>query len=178
MLASSKSYNDINAMALKIPVGSNGISVLPFGNGAERMLNNKTVGAHFQNIDFNVHSDAHVLRAVQEGIAFSFKYGLDIMRSNGLQPSVIRAGKANMFLSEVFIDAFVNALNVPVELHESDGSVGAALGAGLGAGVYSSSKEAFSHSKALQVIEPGTNDYREAYDKWLQLLHKQLDEQQ
>jgi xylulokinase len=178
MLASSKSYNDINAMALKIPAGSNGVSVLPFGNGAERMLNNKTVGAHFQNIDFNVHSDAHILRAVQEGIAFSFKYGLDIMRSNALQPSVIRAGKANMFLREVFIDAFVNALNVPVELHESDGSTGAALGAGLGAGIYNSSKEAFSHSKALQVIEPGANDYREAYDRWLQLLRKQLDEQQ
>jgi xylulokinase len=94
------------------------------------MLNNKQVGAHFQNIDLNLHTQAHIFRAVQEGIACAFRYGFDIMRSNGMNPTVIRAGKSNLFLSELFAETFVNATGVPVELYNNDGSVGAALGAG------------------------------------------------
>jgi xylulokinase len=169
-----KAYAQINAAAAQVAPGSNGLTVLPFGNGAERMLNNKTVGAHYQGIDFNMHSDAHVFRAVQEGIAFAFKYGLDIMRSNGIQPSVIRAGKANMFLSEVFVDAFVNTLELPVELYENDGSTGAALGAGIGAGIYASAKEAFANASRLQLIEPRGNNYMEAYERWHAALKQHL----
>ena len=112
------------------------MSVLPFGNGAERIFGNRIIGAQLLDIDLNIHGPAHVYRAGQEGIAFAFRYGLDIMRENGMSPSVIRAGKANMFLSPVFMEAFVNATGVPVELYNSDGSVGAALGAGIGAGYF------------------------------------------
>ncbi len=164
-------YDNINAKASKIEPGSAGLSILPFGNGAERMLRNKMIGAHINNIDLNKHSKAHIFRAVQEGIAFAFRYGLDIMKENGLHPTIIRAGKANLFLSEVFVQSFVNATGVPVELYTNDGSIGAALGAGIGAGVYRSLDEAFSNFKPLQKVEP-TNIklYEELYKEWKKLL--------
>lgn len=169
------SYPEMNEWAATIKPGSDGLSILPFGNGAERVLNNKMVGAQMLNIDFNKHGNAHVLRAAQEGIAFSFRYGLDIMRSNGMQPAVIRAGKANMFLSPVFTEAFVNATGVPVELYNSDGSVGAAIGAGIGAGYFTDTKEAFQHQEALSVVQPAQSKlYNELYERWKSLLENTL----
>jgi xylulokinase len=146
--------------------------ILPFGNGAERMFENKILNSDIQHIDFNIHGTGHLVRAAQEGIAFAFRYGLDIMRSNGNQPKVIRAGKANMFLSDVFTESFVNATNVPVELYNCDGSVGAATGAGIGAGIFASAKEAFQNFKPLKLIEP-TNAklYDEFYDRWKSALN-------
>lgn len=168
-------YREMNLAAAAIRPGSDGLFILPFGNGAERMLNNAIIGAHVVNIDFNKHGTAHMFRAAQEGIAFSFRYGLDIMRSNGLQPSVIRAGRANLFLSDVFTEAFVNTTGVPVELYACDGSVGAALGAGIGAGIYSDEKEAFIHMKKLQVVEPSdTKRYDTLYREWENLLQEKL----
>ncbi len=170
-------YKQMDEAAAQINAGSNGLQVLPFGNGAERMLNNKTIQAHIQNIDLNKHTAAHIFRAAQEGIAFAFRYGLDIMRSNGMNPTVIRAGKANMFFSNVFTEAFVNATNVPVELYNCDGSVGAAIGAGLGANIYKSEKEAFANFKSLELIEPTqANVYDELYGTWKKLLLAHLAE--
>lgn len=169
------SYAQMNDAARAIKAGSDGLHILPFGNGAERMLNNATVNAHINNIDLYKHTPAHIYRAAQEGIAFAFRYGLDIMRDNGLQPSVIRAGKANLFLSDVFIESFVNATGVPVELYDCDGSVGAAIGAGLGANIFSNAKEAFQNSKRLQFIEPtATAEYNSLYRDWEKLLHDQI----
>ncbi len=175
LLAADKSYDAINDQAKTIAIGSEGLQVLPFGNGAERIFNNKIVGAHYQNLDFNLHTQAHIFRAVQEGIAFAFRYGLDIMRENGIKPSVIRAGKANLFLSPVFTEAFVNATNVPVELYNCNGSVGAALGAGIGANIFANEKEAFNKMLPLQLIEPNAvNTYNDIYLEWKVLLEKQL----
>lgn len=169
------SYAEMNRRAHQIPVGSDGLRVLPFGNGAERMLNNRIIGVHFQNIDLNLHTQAHLFRAAQEGIACAFRYGLDIMRENGMNPQVIRAGKANLFLSDLFTEAFVNTTHVPVELYNCDGSVGAAIGAGIGAGIYSSEKEAFRQMKPLATIEPTNHKaYDEIYGQWKKLLKKQL----
>lgn len=169
------SYDQMNEQAQKVPLGSEGLRVLPFGNGAERMLNNRLLGAHFQNIDLNVHGQGHIFRAVQEGIAFAFRYGLDIMRESGMNPSVIRAGKANLFLSQLFTEAFVNSTGVPVELYLNDGSVGAALGAGIGSKAFASEEEAFSKSKPLQLVEPRyTHEYESIYQEWKALLEKQM----
>ena len=127
------------------------------------------------NLDLNVHGPAHLYRAGQEGIAFAFRYGLDIMRENGMNPGVIRAGKANMFQSPVFTEAFVNATNVPVELYTSDGSIGAALGAGIGAGIYRDGKEAFAGMKPVQLVEPAAASVYDAlYGEWKQELSKFL----
>ncbi len=168
-------YQQMNERAATVPIGAAGLRVLPFGNGAERMLQNKLIGAQLLNIDLNLHSQAHIIRAAQEGIAFAFRYGLDILRENGMQPSVIRAGRANMFLSELFTEAFVNATNIPVELYEADGSVGAALGAGIGSGMYLSPKEAFNNVKPLKWVEPNAaNIYEEVYQNWKVLLNKQM----
>ncbi|MEJ7587000.1 MAG: FGGY-family carbohydrate kinase [Ferruginibacter sp.] len=169
------SYSQMNEAAALVEPGSNGLQMLPFGNGAERMLENKQVQSHMHGIDFNVHGPAHLFRAAQEGIAFAFRYGLDIMRENGMRPSVIRAGKANMFLSDVFTKSFVNATNVPVELYDSDGSVGAAKGAGIGAGYYKNAAEAFTSSAALELVEPTMGVlYDELYTNWKQLLEARL----
>lgn len=166
------SYASMNAAAATVRAGSEGLLVLPFGNGAERMLENKLIGAHIGNLDLNIHSAAHLYRASQEGIAFAFRYGLDIMRENGLNPGVIRAGRANMFLSDVFAECFVNSLDVPLELYNCDGSVGAALGAGVGAGIFKTAKEAFIAAKPLKTIEPGAavGLYNELYETWRDLL--------
>ncbi len=175
MVGNNISYAALNNEAAKIKPGSNGLYIIPFGNGAERILNNKIVGSHIHNIDLNKHTAAHVYRAGQEGIAFAFRYGLDIMRENGMNPSIIRAGNANMFLSNVFAEAFVNATNVPVELYECDGSVGAALGAGIGANIFSNAKDAFTNMKRLQTIEPnGKNEYEAHYEKWKEYLNMDL----
>jgi xylulokinase len=168
-------YRQMNTEARQIKLGSDGLRILPFGNGAERMLNNKMVGVHFQNIDLNLHTRAHIFRAVQEGIAFAFRYGLDIMRENGMNPTIIRAGKANLFLSDLFTEAFVNATGVPVELYQNDGSVGAALGAGIGSGMYASPQEAFSNMQAIQLVEPKDKGYEPVYQEWKGLLNKQLE---
>ena len=173
LFGAAVNYTQMNEAAAKTPIGAAGIRILPFGNGAERMLNNKIVGVHFHDIDLNLHHQGHIFRAVQEGIAFSFRYGLDIMRSNGLYPSVIRAGKANLFLSSLFLEAFVNATGVPVELYQNDGSVGAALGAGIGSGIFSTAAEAFHNSKPLQLVEPSTvEQYEPVYQSWLNYLNK------
>ena len=168
-------YKELDKEASAIAVGSNGLKVLPFGNGAERILNNRMIGASFNGIDFNVHQRAHLMRASQEGIAFAFRYGLDIMRENGLNPAIIRAGKSNMFLSSVFTEAFVNATGVPVELYESDGSVGAAIGAGIGAKTFKNESEAFEQMKPLNLIEPTkASEYNEHYLLWKNILDNLL----
>jgi xylulokinase len=174
VFGSSISYTQMNEAATKVPIGAAGLRILPFGNGAERMLNNRLVGAHVQGIDLNLHHQGHIFRAVQEGIAFSFRYGLDIMRSNGLNPRVIRAGKANLFLSDLFLETFVNCTGVPVELYQNDGSVGAALGSGIGAGIFASASEAFQNIRPMQLVKPTqTALYEPIYQSWLSYLNKQ-----
>ncbi|PWS27714.1 carbohydrate kinase [Pedobacter yonginense] len=171
----NSSYTALNLLAAQAPIGNRGIKVLPFGNGAERMLNNKYTGAQLLGIDVNIHNQSHIFRAVQEGIAFSFRYGLDIMRENGMKPSVIRAGKANLFLSEVFAQTFVDVTGIPVELYENDGSVGAALGAGIGAGIFKNAKEAFTQHKVLEVLEPkNSKAYEPFYQEWKAILNQSL----
>jgi len=165
------SYQQMNEAAATIAAGSDGLRMLPFGNGAERMLGNQLLQSHIHQIDFNVHGPAHLFRAAQEGIAFAFRYGVDIMRENGMQPSVIRAGKANMFLSDVFTNCFVNATNIPVELHDCDGSVGAAKGAGIGVAFYKSPKDAFSNAVPIDLVEPTQSKlYDQLYNEWKELI--------
>ncbi|MFT7421604.1 MAG: xylulokinase [Arcticibacterium sp.] len=167
-------YPEMNAAASEVAIGANGLSILPFGNGAERMLENKQVGAQFMNLNFNLHSDKHIYRAAQEGIAFSLKYGFDMMQANGVNPKVIRAGQANMFLSDVFSEAIVNATQTPVELYDTDGAKGAALGGGFGAGIYSSLKETMAGLTLQRTIEPNpslSDSYAKAYGTWSNALY-------
>lgn len=172
---SNHTYEGLNEAAANVPVGSAGLVTLPFGNGAERMLNNRIVGAHFHNIDFNTHTTAHMIRAVQEGIAFSFRYGLNIMRSNGIVPAVIRASRTNLFLSDVFTQSFANINNVAIEFYEGNGSFGAAIGAGIGAGIYANAESASKGRSPLGVVEPENPErYDALYAQWEELLHEQL----
>lgn len=172
---SGLSYQQMNELAAKAPVGSDGLTILPFGNGAERMLNNKQVGAHLQNIDLNLHQQSHIFRAANEGIASSFRYGLDIMRENGMHPTVIRAGRTNMFLSDLFTETFVNTTGVAVELYNNDGSLGAALGAGIGAEIFTTATEAFSNSKPVAYVEPKiTDQFNDIYENWKNVLQDHL----
>ena len=160
-------YEVMNKLASKTKPGSEAMRVFPFGNGAERIFENKIIGAQILNLDLNKHNESHLFRAVQEGVAFAFRYGLDIMRENGMEPSVIRAGKSNMFLSDVFLESFVNTTGVPVELYSHDGSWGAALGAGVGSGIYKTPDEAFQNFKPIIKVSPGKKTlYEELYNAW------------
>ncbi len=177
MMGGNLSYEAMNEMAVKMPIGSQGLSVLPFGNGAERVLNNKNIGSQFSGINFNIHQQGHLIRAVQEGIVFSFHYGMEIMKNIGINASVIRAGKANMFLSPIFRDTLAGVTGATIELYNTDGSIGAARGAGVGSGYYSSFKDAFSNLKKLEVIEPENKNnsaYIEAYNSWKAELEKAI----
>ncbi len=168
-VAFDMSYPEMNELAATAPVGSDGLLVLPFGNGAERVLANRNVGAKLAGIDLVRHSRAHILRAVQEGIAFSFRYGIDIMKNLGLRPNVIRAGKANMFLSPLFRSTLATLCDARIELFDTDGSLGAARGAALGAGIYKNADEAFATLERLDVIEPAASwkdALEEAYANW------------
>jgi xylulokinase len=163
------SYQAMNDLGAQAPIGSAGLAILPFGNGAERMLGNADRGAELSGINFNIHDRRHLLRAAQEGIVFSFKYGMDIMQGIGIRPSVIRAGNANMFLSPLFRKTFASVTGASVELMETDGAIGAARGAGVGIGLYKTFKEAFVSLKSVETIEPDAKNsdrYVQAYGEW------------
>lgn len=170
-------YNEMNALAQKAPIGCDGLSVIPFGNGAERMLENRQPGCSMHGIDFNQHGRAHLMRAAQEGIVFSFMYGIEIMEHMGMTVDRIRAGHANMFLSPLFRQTLASVSGAPIELYDTDGSVGAARGAGIGAGIYANHHEAFAALQQLDVIEPDAANrqaYTDAYMLWKQRLNAAL----
>ncbi len=161
------SYAEMNDLAATAPIGSGGVSILPFGNGAERMLGNREVGSSIHGVSFNVHNKAHLLRAAQEGIVFSFKYGIEIMEQMGMNVNKIHAGHANMFLSLIFRETLAGVTGAVIDLYDTDGSVGAAKGAGIGAGIYKDNNEAFATLEKLAVIEPAHQDeYAQAYELW------------
>lgn len=171
------SYEALNDLAATVPIGSEGVSVLPFGNGAERMFQNKECGCSFHGVNFNIHNKAHLARAAQEGIVFSFKYGMDIMNEMGIDIRVIRAGNANMFLSPVFRDALAGVTGAVIELYDTNGAVGAAKGAGMGAGVYATPEEAFASLKKINVIEPDglkADKYCAAFETWKERMEQEV----
>ncbi|MDD6020743.1 MAG: FGGY family carbohydrate kinase [bacterium] len=176
-MANGISYAQMNDLAAQSPIGSCGISILPFGNGAERVLENRETGCSIHGINFNNHSIANVARAVQEGIVFSFKYGIEIMEQMGMDVKKIHAGNANMFLSPIFRNTLAGVTGATIELFDTDGSVGAAKGAGIGAGIYRDNKEAFASLERLEIIEPDADNalkYAEAYSLWKTRLEKEI----
>ncbi|MBO6013232.1 MAG: carbohydrate kinase [Bacteroidales bacterium] len=165
-------YGEMNDLAESVPVGAEGLSVIPFGNGAERVLQNENPGASVHGINFNIHKKAHLLRAAQEGIAFSFAYGMEIMSGMGMDIKTIKAGHANLFLSPLFRRTLAAVTGATIELYETDGSVGAAYGAGIGAGIYKDSDDAFKTLKHIATEKPveDTAAYVEAYKRWKKCL--------
>ncbi len=171
------SYNEMNALAAQVSIGSAGLSILPFGNGAERMLENKEIDCSIRGLNFNQHDKRHIIRAAQEGIVFSFKYGIDIMEEMGIAVKKIHAGHANMFLSPIFRETLAGVTGAVIELYDTDGSVGAAKGAGIGAGIYKNNNEAFATLEKLDVIEPNQTkrqEYADAYARWKHRLEKSM----
>ena len=165
------SYHDMNELAAPIPIGSEGVSILPFGNGAERLLGNADTGCSVHGLRFNRHDKRHLIRAAQEGIVFSFQYGIEIMEQMGLKVDKIHAGLANMFQSKLFRDTLAGVSGATIELYNTDGSTGAAKGAGIGAGIYKDSREAFATLERLAVIYPDhQEEYRQAYERWKSYL--------
>jgi xylulokinase len=170
-------YEKMNELAGSVDAGSDGLVILPYGNGAERTLENRNLGASIHGLNFNIHNRAHLLRAAQEGIVFALNYGLGIMRQTGVEVKTVRAGNANMFLSPLFAEAFATVTQSVVELYNTDGSQGAARGAGIGAGIYKGPKDAFVGLKPLKTIEPNEKlsvSYQQAYKRWQGVLKKQL----
>ena len=171
------SYPAMNDLAAKAPIGSAGVTILPFGNGAERVLANREIGCSFHGINFLVHDRSHLLRAAQEGIVFSFMWGMEIMNSLGMDITKIHAGHANMFLSPIFRQTLAGVSGATIELYDTDGSVGAAKGAGIGAGIYRDNTEAFASLEKIEVIEPDVahrDEYLEAYARWKKYLTAEI----
>jgi xylulokinase len=174
----SYEYQEMNSIAKNAPIGSDGLVVLPFGNGAERVLENRNVDGSFHGLNFNRHDQSHILRSAQEGIVFALNYGFEVLQEMGVTSKVIRAGHANMFLSPLFREAFVNTIGARLELYDTDGAKGAALGAGIGAGIFSSFEEAFSGFHLIQEENPSPDkkeQYGAAYTHWKAELLNQLE---
>lgn len=170
-------YAEMNDVAAKAPIGCDGVSVIPFGNGAERVLQNKEVNCSIHGVNFLTHNKSHLLRAAQEGIVFSFMYGMEIMEQMGMPIRKIHAGHANMFLSPLFRNTLAGVSCATIELYDTDGSVGAAKGAGMGAGIYKDNNEAFASLEKIEVIEPVEADrhaYRDAYELWKERLMREI----
>lgn len=170
-------YEALNASAASVPIGSEGLCILPFGNGTERMLENKDMACSTHGLNFNIHDRRHIARAAQEGIVYSFAYGMEIMKEMGIDIRIIRAGNANMFLSPIFKEALAGVTGAVIELYDTNGAVGAAKGAGIGAGIYSSPSEAFASLKKLETVEPApslADSYRKAYAHWKHILNNHL----
>lgn len=166
-------YGEMNNLAEKAPLGCDGLSIIPFGNGAERVLENKETSCVISGINFNIHNGSHILRAAQEGIAFSFRYGIDVMKGMGMNIDKIHAGNANMFLSPLFRETLSTVTGASIDLYETDGSVGAAKGAGIGSGIYKDNTEAFASLKRINVITPNNrlkSACEDAYRRWLEVL--------
>jgi xylulokinase len=164
-------------MASEVSIGSDGLSIIPFGNGAERILENADFGASIHGLNFNRHNRSHIIRAAQEGIVFSFVYGMEIMQQMGMNLGTIKAGRANMFLSPIFLQTLAGTANTTIELYETDGAAGAAKGAAIGAGIYENVDEAFSTLQKLEVVIPDVShasDYREAYLRWKEVLRTEI----
>ncbi|MDD4515609.1 FGGY family carbohydrate kinase [Massilibacteroides sp.] len=171
------SYEKLNDLAATVPIGAEGLSILPFGNGVERMLENKESSCIINGLNFNIHTKAHLARAAQEGIVYAFKYGMDIMNDMGIRIDVIRAGNANLFLSPIFRNALAGVTGAVIELYDTNGAVGAAKGAGLGAGIYKTAEEAFASLKKIDVIEPDglvADKYCGAYELWKDKLTNEI----
>ena len=176
-VAPGMSYPEMNDCAATAPAGSDGLMVLPFGNGAERVLGNRNIGAAFSGLDLVRHGTPHLLRATQEGIAFSFRYGIDVMREIGLELQVIRAGKTNLFLSPLFRETLATLCGADIQLYDTDGSLGAARGGALGAGFYASPAEAFATLGCVGEVHPRTEwkaALDAAYENWKEQLIKSL----
>ncbi len=178
MFGGNVSYQELNGLAAQIPVGSDGLVLLPFGNGAERMLENRSPGGRILGLDLVRHSRGHLVRAAQEGIAFAFQAGMEIMRSMGMSTAVIRAGHANLFLSPVFRQTLATVSGARIELYDTDGAAGAARGAAVGIGAYDTVKEAFASLKMVEAVEPALDASartEEAYRKWEEALRRSLE---
>ncbi len=168
-------YPQMNDLAATVPVGSDGLVILPYGNGAERTLENRNIGASVHGWNFNIHKKAHFLRAAQEGIVFALNYGLEIMRDMGTRLKTVKAGNANMFLSPLFAEAFATITGATVELYSTDGSQGAARGAGIGAGIYKGPQDAFVGLEPVRKVQPNKKlkkAYEAAYENWQAVLKK------
>ena len=97
------------------------------------------------------------------------------MQQMGMNIKKIHAGKANMFLSDIFRQTLAGVSGATIELYDTDGSVGAAKGAGIGVGIYKDNNEAFATLDKLMVIEPDENkraEYLHAYSEWKSQLGK------
>jgi len=178
LLNDQYSYDAMNQQANNIPIGAEGVTVLPFGNGPERVLGNRDLGSQIRDVNFNRHNEAHVMRASQEGIAFSLSYGLQVMKEMGMDINTIRVGSDNMFQSPVFREAFANATGTKIELYNSNGAFGAAIGAGLGTGIFKSREEAFQNLECIAAITPSGKKmkaYQQAYERWEEALKKELE---
>ena len=161
------SYVDMERMASSVPIGSEGLRILPFGNGAERMLSNENIGAQINNLQFNRHKSAHMYRAGLEGIAFSFVYGIQLLKEMGFNIDVMRVGNDNLFQSTIFASTIANLVGCKITVVETTGAAGAAKAAGLQTGFYKTLKEAIGSNGEVMTYYPQENgEYEKAYQVW------------
>jgi xylulokinase len=174
---SALSYPEMEQLAASVPVGADGLRILPFGNGAERMLNNKNIHAHWMNLNFNIHKQPHLYRAALEGIAFSFVYGMEVFNEMQMNVSAMRVGNDNLFRSNVFSNTIATLANTTIDVRDTTGAVGAAKASGVAIGAYGSAREAVENVQSVAQFEPQGNRsaYQAAYQDWKKTVERFLE---
>ncbi len=169
IMGSRVAFSEMEKMASSVPIGAQGLNIIPFGNGAERILENKNPGAQMNNLQLNIHERPHLIRAALEGIAFSFVYGMEILQEMGLQTNIMRVGNDNLFQSSVFSHTIASLTNSHIEVMQTTGAVGAAKASGVAAGLYSSLAEAMEGNELVTTyhpVEEKYDEYQSAYQQW------------
>jgi xylulokinase len=159
-----------------VPVGCEGLINFPFGNGAERIFNNKIIGSHFINLNFNKHGKAHLYRSAIEGIAFSFAYGIELMKEDQSLINVIKAGNDNLFQSKVFVETLCSIIGNNIQIFNTNGAIGAARASTIEGNNFDYFKKSSTGNDLVSEYEPKNNneEYILAYEKWKKELNKKI----
>jgi xylulokinase len=103
-----------------------------------------------------------------EGIAFSFVYGMEILKNDNAEIHVIRAGNDNLFRSEIFSNTVATLIGHEIEIYNTTGSVGAARACSLTDGDFEKFGESITKNDHVMTYMPLKNKepYEKAYQNW------------
>ncbi len=154
-LAPGMSFTDLLTPAANIPTGSEGLFFLPYLTGERTPYPDPLARGAFVGLTVR-HTQAHLTRAVLEGVAFGLRDSFELLKAAGLtgihQVRVSGGGAKSALWRQILADVLDSEL---VTVNTTEGAAyGAALLAGVGAGAWASAPEACTAT--VQVLETTT----------------------
>jgi xylulokinase len=168
VLGQQMTYDEMAELAASAPAGCDGVVFIPYLSGERTPHLDPMARGAFVGLRAH-HTRAHLTRAVMEGVVYSLRDGLQIMRELGLDIRVARAtggGARSLLWRQLQADIF----NLPIQRMQADEgpAYGAALLAGVAAGLFRDVPEAASVVRLAQdVTTPDperARQYQERYE--------------